>query len=187
MTVICVGSIPTWAVKKVNDMSKNNVNTYDLSGEYGIGYTSKGVPFFFDKEDYELIVQYKWWLNTNGYIYASCPTKISMHRLVMGTNDKNVKIDHIHHNKTDNRKSELRIVTDSQNQMNSVPRKHSSICRGVSWHKKNKKWIAQISVYGKLKYLGLFEKEEDAIRARKKAEELYYKEFAYQEKSGCRR
>ena len=30
-------------------------NTYDLSGTYGIGYTSKGDEFYFDLEDYDKI------------------------------------------------------------------------------------------------------------------------------------
>lgn len=160
-------------------MSKNHVNTYDLSGEYGIGYTSKGEPFLFDKEDYELIQQYKWYLNSNGYIYCSNPKKISLHRLVMGVVNQDCIIDHIHHNKSDNRKSELRIVTGTQNQMNQLPRKHSSSHTGVSWHKKNKKWIAQISVDRKLKWLGMFEDEREAIEARIKAEQEYYGDYAF--------
>lgn len=31
------------------------MNTYDLSGEYGIGYTTKGEEFWFDLEDYDKI------------------------------------------------------------------------------------------------------------------------------------
>lgn len=34
---------------------RSNGNTYDLSGEYGIGYTSNGEQFYFDKEDFCLI------------------------------------------------------------------------------------------------------------------------------------
>ena len=33
-------------------------NTYDLSGEYGIGYTSKGEEFYFDLDDYDKIKDY---------------------------------------------------------------------------------------------------------------------------------
>jgi len=160
-------------------MSKNHVNTYDMSGEYGVGYTSKGVQFFFDKEDYELIKHYKWYLNSNGYIYCSHPRKIAFHRLVMGVSDRKCIIDHIHHNKLDNRKAELRIVTATQNQMNQIPRKHSSSCTGVSWHKKSKKWIAQISVNGKLKCLGMYKGEDEAIKARKNAEQIYYGAYAF--------
>lgn len=161
-------------------MSKNVVNTYDLSGEYGIGYTSNGTRFLFDKEDYDLIKQYKWYQNSTGYIYTSCPKKMSMHRLVMRVVDKCDIVDHIHHDKTDNRKSELRIVTGTQNQMNQLPRVHSSLHTGVSWHKKSKKWIAQITVDKKLKYLGMFDNEQNAIDARQKAEKEIYGEYCYQ-------
>ena len=34
---------------------KKKYNTYDLSGEFGIGYTSKDEKFYFDLEDYDKI------------------------------------------------------------------------------------------------------------------------------------
>ena len=52
---------------------------------------------------------------------------------------------------------------------------NSSGANGVWWHKKSAKWTAMISVQGKPKYLGLFDRIEDAISARKLAErELGY-------------
>ena len=36
-------------------MNKITSNVYDLSGEYGIGYTAKGEKFLFDKDDFEKI------------------------------------------------------------------------------------------------------------------------------------
>ena len=41
---------------------------------------------------------------------------------------------------------------------------------GVSWHKRHQKWVAYITVNGKQKYLGVFDKIEDAIAARERAE-----------------
>ena len=38
-------------------------NVYDLSGEYGIGYTLKGEEFYFDLEDYDKIKDYCWHIN----------------------------------------------------------------------------------------------------------------------------
>jgi hypothetical protein len=38
----------------------------------------------------------------------------------------------------------------------------SSWFRGVSWHKAAGKWLAQITVNGRHKYLGLFDSEEEA-------------------------
>lgn len=164
---------------------KNIANTYNFSNEqYVIGYTSKKEPFYLDYEDYDLVKQYNWYVNSNGYIQTtdyslSKPKKIFMHRMIMHISDNNTLIDHINHNKTDNRKNNLRVVTNSQNQMNATPRLHSSPCTGVSWHKTHKKWIAQIQVNKKLKYLGIYDNLEDAIRARKYAEEKYFKEYAY--------
>lgn len=40
--------------------SRKRYNQYDLSGEYGIGYTSKGEKFYFDLEDYDKIKDYCW-------------------------------------------------------------------------------------------------------------------------------
>jgi len=93
-------------------------NTYDLSGEYGIGYTSKGEEFYFDLEDYDKIKDYCWNKDDNGYILFKTENEfIRMHRLVMNCPD-DMEVDHIYHVNHDNRKSELRIVTGSQNQMN---------------------------------------------------------------------
>jgi hypothetical protein len=47
-------------------------------------------------------------------------------------------------------------------------------CKGVSWNTKNSKWIANITLQKKRRYLGSFDKLEDAVRARKSAEEKYY-------------
>ena len=43
-------------------------NTYDLSSDYGIGYTSKGEEFYFDIEDYNKIKDYCWHISGNGYL-----------------------------------------------------------------------------------------------------------------------
>ena len=38
-------------------------NKYDLSGDYGVGYTYKNEPFYFDLEDYNKIKEYTWYKN----------------------------------------------------------------------------------------------------------------------------
>ena len=43
-------------------------NTYDLSGDYGIGYTEEGNEFSFDLEDYDKIKNYYWNIDNKGYI-----------------------------------------------------------------------------------------------------------------------
>lgn len=148
-------------------------------GEFGIGFTSKNEEFYFDLEDYDKIKQYNWYVDSKGYIRKSNPT-LYMHRLIMNISDPNIMIDHIYHKKYDNRKSQLRIATCSQNQMNRyVPLSNASGFRGISWHKNKQAWIAQIGINGKLKYLGLYKNIDDAIDARIKAEKYYFGEYNY--------
>ena len=99
--------------------------------------------------------------------------------IVLGDEYKGYDVDHINHNTCDNRKSNLRLVTRSQNNMNSTPRKHSSSQPGVSYHKNIKRWIAEVYKDGKKIHIGCFKTEEEAIAARKAAEPYYYGEYVY--------
>ncbi len=85
------------------------------------------------------------------------------------TYSHNNQIDHININPIDNRIENLRVVNNSQNQRNQNKRKNcSSKYKGVSRHNKNNKWVANITINGKLKHLGMFDNEEDAYEAYKK-------------------
>jgi hypothetical protein len=80
------------------------------------------------------------------------------------------EIDHINHDRADNRIVNLRVVTRSENQKNRAINKNniSGYC-GVTWNKKAKKWQAQACSKGKNRYLGLFKKKSDAVYARQEA------------------
>lgn len=161
-------------------------NEYDLTGDYGVGYTSNGEEFYFDLEDYVKIKDICWHKNNNGYLHGVSKTgeKVYFHRLIMNFPEDHF-VDHINGktSRHDNRKSNLRIVTDQQNKMNHSTRKDSTTgISGVSWHKGKSKWIAQIGINGKLKYLGVFSDLDSAIEARKKAEEKYFMEYAPNDK-----
>ena len=156
-------------------------NTYDLTGEYGIGYTRNGKEFYFDLEDYDKIKDYYWCIN-DGYVASVVDDKyVWMHRLVLCIeNDENKKVDHIKHNKCDNRKSKLRVVDVSKNNMNRKIRSdNTSGIVGVCWNKKYNKWMSYICAYGKRKTLGYFEDINEAIKARKEAEDEYFGEYSY--------
>ena len=168
--------------KNPNIILRRKYNTYDLSGECGVGYTSKGEEFYFDLEDYDDIKNYYWWKNDSGYILSTLKKvngkqqRIRMHNFLMG----DFNIDHRNNNKSDNRKSNLRKATVSQNTMNRAIRKDNiSGCTGVYWDKQKNKWAAKIIVNGKQIYLGYFDKIEDAVRTRKEAEDKYFGEFSY--------
>lgn len=157
-------------------------NTYDLSGEYGIGYTSKGEKFYFDIEDYDKIKDYCWFLNEDGYVLANeskTRKQIRFHRLILDV-ASDAEVDHINHRLNDNRKSQLRIVSGTQNNMNrSLQSNNTSGATGVYWNNKTARWCAEIILHKKKIYLGVFQDLDSAIAARKTAEEKYFGEYSY--------
>lgn len=77
-----------------------------------------------------------------------------------------VEIDHINRDKADNRISNLRLVSRSENCQNSSSRRNTaSGLRGVSWHKQRQRWAARITLHGLTKHLGLFDSPELAHAA----------------------
>lgn len=151
-----------------------------MSGEYGIGYTSKGEEFWFDLEDYEKIKNYFWYIDRKGYVVSGTDKSnfVRLHRLILDIVDRKIQVDHIKHKKFDNRKSELRIANNGQNQMNkNVQKNASSGYKGVRFQ--NGRWSARIHYNKKQIFLGYFDNIEDAIKARKEAEEKYFGEYSY--------
>ncbi len=101
-----------------------------------------------------------------------------MHRFVMNVTDPNIIVDHIHHNHADNRKSELRIVTVNENNLNRKLSKNNSTGHsGIYYNSSCDKWRAYIRINSKLLYLGSFSTKEEAIEA---AEKKYFGEYRYQ-------
>jgi len=173
------GCLQREIVKEISQTSKNH-NTYDLTGEYGIGYTKKGEEFYFDLEDYDKIKNYSWHINADGYVVTGY-TAILMHRLVMNCPD-DMETDHIFHNRYDNRKEFLRIVTRSQNGMNrALQSNNTSGITGVIWRKDKEKWNAQIFINKKRVHLGYFDDFDEAVKVRKEAELKYFGEYRYKE------
>ena len=161
---------------------KRKYNTYDLSGEYGIGYTSKGEEFYFDLEDYDKIKDYCWCFNDQDYVVAhnKSGNNIRLHRLILNINDKDIIIDHKNRRKNDNRKSNLRIATKSENAMNRPADIRSTTgYKGV--HKVGNKYTANIGLNNETIYLGIFDSMEDAAECRYRNEKEIFGEFAYNE------
>ena len=91
-------------------------------------------------------------------------------------------IDHINHDKSDNRKSNLRMCTVAQNNFNKgLSKNNTSGIIGVYWSKKDRKWRSRIMINRKSISLGMFNNLEDAIRARLQAEVNYFGEYAPQQ------
>lgn len=169
---------------EIAKQTKLDSNVYDISGEYGIGYDKNDNTFYFDIDDYEKIKNYTWYLRQDGYVGAHLSNNqtMLMHRFIMNVLDNDdIFVDHIHaERKNDNRKSNLRLSTKSQNEMNiPVRSNNTSGVTGISYAKQNGKWHAYISKDGIRDNLGWFECFDDAVAARKFAEENYFGDRSY--------
>ena len=155
----------------------NNGCTYEFKDNYVIGRDMYNKEFYFDKEDYDLIKDINWHIDSAGYVRGFKNNKyIRMHNLICNS----LFIDHINHQRNDNRKINLRIVSVQNNvRNNSIRNTNTSGVTGVHYSKRYNKWIAQITINGKILHLGTFEKFDDAVSARKKAENKYFKEYSY--------
>ena len=80
------------------------------------------------------------------------------------TNNRDTVVDHINNISTDNRLSNLQVISHRENCYKDR-KGYTSKYAGVSWNKKNRKWVTMLSIGGKLKYLGYFDTEERAAIA----------------------
>lgn len=168
-------------------IANKKYNKYDLTGEYGIGWTSNtDREFYFDLEDYDKIKDYCWSevaVNYNRNFHTLQAPKpghrgshVSMHQVLGFANH-----DHIDRNEFNNRKSNLRPCTRSQNQMNCSLRSHNTSGVTGVWPTKTGSWEVGLKVEGEWKFRGIFNNKDDAIVARLKAEQKYFGEFAPQQ------
>ena len=89
-------------------------------------------------------------------------------------------VDHINHDCLDNRRSNLRLATFTQNGMNRIINtgKKSSQYKGVHWHKRVKQWEARITIFGNRKHIGYFRTEVGAARAYDENAKANFGDFA---------
>ena len=143
-----------------------------------------------DDSDFKFLSQWKWCAGKQrtGDFYAvrgssagkNKRTLILMHRQILGLEKGDKRQgDHIDHNTLNNQRDNLRICTHTQNNMNHKKRKNTfGKYKGITWSKLYKKWIAHISIKGKVTHLGYFISEEEAASAYDAAAIKYFGEFA---------
>lgn len=143
---------------------------------------TKGFVAVVDDCDFDALSQWKWhaMVDRSGHVYAGRNTKPSgrvlMHRAIMAAMPDQV-VDHKDRNPLNNRRANLRLCSRGQNRSNSVP---SSACalKGVTWIKRDKRWIAQIT-YNKIKRtIGYFDNPIDAAKAYDKIAVQLHGQFA---------
>lgn len=90
-----------------------------------------------------------------------------LHRWIFGldTGDKR-QVDHIRHDTLDNRRANLRVVTDRENKQNWKSKSEmSSRFPGVCWDKAYERWRSKIRIKQRQMFLGLFDDESEASDA----------------------
>ncbi|MFH1371800.1 MAG: HNH endonuclease signature motif containing protein [Planctomycetota bacterium] len=137
--------------------------------------------------DYYRLQCFKWWLHSNGSNLYAARTAITddlqakiiyLQRQIMQPPDHLV-VDHKNCDSLDNRRENLRVVTQAENMRNRRKRKNtSSRFIGVWFDKKRNKYTVQIRYKGRKLWLGRFKSETDAARAYDRAARQYCKEFA---------
>jgi hypothetical protein len=135
--------------------------------------TKKGEAII-DVEDLPVVSANKWNLGTNGYVYSTQKKKsVLLHRLILVASGH---VDHINRDPLDNRKSNLRNCTKSQNEGNTTLRRNNrSGYKGVYWDARVKKWRAGVAG----KTLRAFDDPVMAAREYDHHAKLHFGEFAY--------
>ena len=114
------------------------------------------------------------YINKDGYIEVNVNRKKYLaHRIIFAIHHDYLPdlIDHIDRNPKNNNVNNLRAASKALNAINTgIPKNNTSGIKGVSWHKKARKWTAQIKIKGKKVHLGIFSSIIDAEKARKNAE-----------------
>lgn len=143
---------------------------------------TKGYKAIVDLADYEWCATHRWHARVdrnNVYALRSLnPGKVLMHRVILNA-PSDTLVDHINHNGLDNRRINLRLCTNRQNQFNKKKTLgKSSQYKGVYWNALNDRWVARLILEGNIMYLGNYCEERDAAMAYDAAANRYFGEFA---------
>jgi hypothetical protein len=153
-----------------------------LHGKYGRGLVAK-----VSLQDVARVRRYRWYVSQHGYVTTVMQERgkrlwgVRLHRYVLGIrNGMKVIVDHRHHDKLDNRRSQIRVVSNMQNAWNQRGLSGgTSKYKGVSRAKKDKRWNAGIKINETSIPLGGYETEIEAARAYDAAALFHFGEFAY--------
>lgn len=148
---------------------------------------TQGKVALVDDEDYNSVSQLKWYAKKDSCnFYAARNIKINgkrttqrMHQFIIGSVPNSMLIDHIDGDGLNNQRFNFRICTCKQNQMNSKIRKNKNCqFKGVTFSKRDKVFIARITIDKKRKTIGRFDNELEAAIAYDKYASLYFGSFA---------
>ena len=159
--------------KKTSCGCKDIKNEYEFTSDTCIGYTSDNKPFLVDIDKFDLICNYYWYIDDNGYV-RNC-NGVKLHRLVTNASS-GMDVDHKHGewSRFDNRSSNLRECSKAENSRNRPPHKNNKLgVKGVSQQGKNKYRVEIQFNHQRIK-IGVFNTLKEAADAYDaKAKELF--------------
>jgi hypothetical protein len=130
-----------------------------------------------DGQDVDHVGKFRWSLHNRGYaITGGGNSKVLMHRLILGlanepgqgrgSGARQLQADHVNGDKLDNRRANLRVVTNQENHQNrQTGLGLTSKYRGVYLQKATGKWCARAKTNGKTYWGGYYDSELDAAAA----------------------
>ena len=126
---------------------------------------TQGKVALVDDKDFKRLNKFKWSAWTNGTHWYAV-RGIYMHKEIIGDVSMAIEIDHKNKNGLDNRRSNLRKCTRSQNSHNTNGHKdRRSKYKGLTYRKRDNKWEARICINSIRIHLGMFKNEIDAAKA----------------------
>lgn len=142
--------------------------------------TSNGTKALVDDVDFAWLNTFNWQINEKGYAKTDIDGRtIKMHKLIAQQIPLLGQIDHENRNKLDNRRSNLRIATNTLNRANTdISKNNTTGYKGVSFDKERNKFVAYISYKNKRIQLGRFKCPIEAAKAYNRAALIYFGAFA---------
>lgn len=130
--------------------------------------------FLVDDADWHDLMKYTWTKDNNGYA-VSGKLNMRMHQYLYGPlPSKKHIVDHINHNHSDHRRSNLRANTRSGNSHNCSKSKGDHSSKHIGIHRRGERWRAQIVKEGQRISIGSYTTENEAAQAyNAKAIELF--------------
>ena len=141
--------------KKVTSDRMKRENTYEIDGEVTKVFDDKGNFTLIDTKDLEKIRPYYFSKSSKDLYWQRSEYPRPLHRFLTDC-PRDMVVDHINHNRSDNRRDNLKICTQQDNRKNQP-------FIGIVFLEHINKWQASIKDKAGIKYIGTFNTFDEAV------------------------